>query len=118
MVRLATTTIDTSSETRKVATAVRLSTWYGRGIRDPNEVVIHAPLTVLVRPGNDCSDCTLVAYQRRNVCCSTDLLGEADDAFLQRKRKVGHLPSCQLGQSHQVVTHTVTTRKEKLIRKS
>lgn len=49
-------------ETRNVATAVRLSTWYARGIRDTNEVVIHDPSTVLVFPINDCSDCVLVTY--------------------------------------------------------
>ena len=64
MVRLATTTIETSRETKNVARAVRLSTWYARGIRDTNEVVIHDPSTVLVSPGTDCSDCALVAYQR------------------------------------------------------
>jgi hypothetical protein len=67
MVRFATTTMETSRETKNVARAVRLSTWYARGIRETNEVVIYDPSTVLVCPANYCSDCALVALQRSNA---------------------------------------------------
>ena len=93
MVRLATTTIETSRETKNVARAVRLSTWYARGIRDTNEVVIYDPSTVLVSQVNDCSDCPLVAYQRGGVC------------------KVGCLAPYQIGLRSRVSTRNNSTTK-------